>query len=363
MSTPVTTVSPEHFAEWRSPRRGLTNPQILSNDVWAWLVNSRIDAYRANEHFDGPSSFDAGPCWCFDRFGQTQTRLPDGRLVFVGGEHEDYYDPDFYIYNDVVVVAETGEISIYGYPVDLFPPTDFHTATLLDNTLILIGNLSYGANRRSGQTQVLRLDLETWEISIVATEGDMPGWIHEHTAALATTGNEILVTGGKIDRCDGGELIENIDDWSLDIRTWYWTRLTRRPWTRFQLYREDKSQNHLWEMRQLLWSREVRWHDTEEQAKKLTEALDALPDLDLLTTLYAPDIATEIIGKDPEEYDTYRIRIDDVIVRYTEDRLAIQVTVEGIVSSNILDQLKRDVVQKLSVLENTPITCVMISPQ
>jgi len=28
-----------------------------------------------------------------------RNQLPDGRLVSVGGEHEDYYDPDFCIYN------------------------------------------------------------------------------------------------------------------------------------------------------------------------------------------------------------------------------------------------------------------------
>jgi hypothetical protein len=31
------------------------------------------------------------------------TLLPDGRAIQIGGEHEDYYDPDFCIYNDVFV--------------------------------------------------------------------------------------------------------------------------------------------------------------------------------------------------------------------------------------------------------------------
>ena len=75
----------------------------MNNPVWEWLVRCRVSAYWANEEFNGPSSFEAGPCWCFRRFGQSKTELPDGRVVLIGGEHEDSYDPDFYIYNDVVV--------------------------------------------------------------------------------------------------------------------------------------------------------------------------------------------------------------------------------------------------------------------
>ena len=44
-----------------------------------------------------------GPYWSWDRFGRTSTTLPDGRIVHIAGEHEDYYDNDFCIYNDVVV--------------------------------------------------------------------------------------------------------------------------------------------------------------------------------------------------------------------------------------------------------------------
>ena len=72
----------------------------------------------------GDSAFDSGPGWCFERFGQSSNELPDGWVVLIAGEHEDYYDPDFFIYNDVVVKHLDGRIDIYGYPRELFPPTD-----------------------------------------------------------------------------------------------------------------------------------------------------------------------------------------------------------------------------------------------
>ena len=158
-------VTTELFEKWRSPVRGANNPDRMDNLVWEWLVETRLSAYQANELMNGPSSMQAGPCWCFDRYGQSSTELPDRRVVLIGGEHEDYYDPDFYIYNDVVLIAKDGWAEIYGYPLDAFPATDFHSATLIDGAILLIGNLSYPDDRRAGYTQVRRLDLETLGIT------------------------------------------------------------------------------------------------------------------------------------------------------------------------------------------------------
>ena len=77
------------------------------------------------KRFDPAAGYPAAPGWCADRFGQSLTLLPDGRAVQVGGEHEDHYDPDFCIYNDVFVHGPDGDLAIYGYPADVFPPSDF----------------------------------------------------------------------------------------------------------------------------------------------------------------------------------------------------------------------------------------------
>lgn len=114
------------FSEWRSPRFGESNPTCFDNVVWEWLIRSRISAYEATEEIKGPSPSDSGPTWCFERFGQSKTITPDGRTLYVGGEHKDHYDPDFYIYHDVVVMNPDDKIQIYGYPHNIFPQTDFH---------------------------------------------------------------------------------------------------------------------------------------------------------------------------------------------------------------------------------------------
>lgn len=142
---------------WRSPREVVDSPTLLDNPLWHWLVRTRHSAYSANKTFDGPSPFEAGPMWCFDRFGQSETTLPDGSVIHIGGEHEDYYDPDFFIYNDVTVVGPDGSIEIRGYGREVFPPTDFHSATLAGNAIVIIGCLGHPKQRVAERTPVFRL--------------------------------------------------------------------------------------------------------------------------------------------------------------------------------------------------------------
>ena len=232
-------VTRELFLKWRSPRFGSANPERMNNPVWEWQVRSKINAYEATQRKRGPSALDAGPGWCFVRFGQSSTQLPDGRTVFIAGEHEDFYDPDFYIYNDVVVQHPDGNLDIYGYPRAEFPPTDFHSATLVSNRIVLIGRLGYPEERRPRRTPVMLLDLKTFAITEAKTSGSPPGWIHSHKATLSANGDSILVQGGKLERGEGMSLVENIDDWRLHLGDWRWERLTDRRWPCWEVRRKD----------------------------------------------------------------------------------------------------------------------------
>lgn len=355
-------ITTELFLEWRSPVRGTANPQSMTNPVWKWLVDSRLNAYQANELFHGPSSLGAGPCWCFDRFGQSRSSLPDGRTLLIAGEHEDHYDPDFFIYNDVVIVSPNGDVEIFGYPTDLFPPTDFHSATLADGQIVLVGNLGYPSDRRKGVTQVLTLELDHWRVRSVETEGVGPGWIHEHSARLESDGRSICISGGKVDRCNETSLVENIDDWRLSLADWKWERLTTRRWARFEVFREDKHPLHLWEMGQALWSKEVGWDDAQEQMQNLQVKLGSPPRLDILPLLYRPEVSHEELPNNPDEYGVHRIRAGGIVVRYVEDMFSVQVTVEGDLPADGIEQIRRDLIGKLQALEQAPIVSRVIPP-
>lgn len=83
----------------------------MDQPFWQAMIRSGIDAY-AGARLAGGTRDDC-PVWCAQRFGQSLTLLPDGRAIQIGGEHEDYYDSDFCIYNDVFVHHPDGRIEIF----------------------------------------------------------------------------------------------------------------------------------------------------------------------------------------------------------------------------------------------------------
>lgn len=217
-------VSREHYLAAKSRCFGQANPEILAEPFWHAMIRSRAGAYTARTTFDDTSSY-GEPVWCFQRFGRTLTALPDGRYVEVGGEHEDYYDPDFCIYNDVVVYGGNGAITLYGYPAEVFPPTDFHTATLVGDSIYLIGSLGYQGQRRVGETPVYRLSCATWAIERVQTSGRTPGWISRHVARYDLASHQIVIHGGKrsVANAVGAEAyVDNSETFTLDLNSLEW---------------------------------------------------------------------------------------------------------------------------------------------
>jgi hypothetical protein len=262
-------ISRELFDQQRRPRFGNANPERMQLAFWDWMIRgadppstsqpgiledvglmlregilkSVHGPWRARDHFHIPLNRAEGPIWTFDRMGRTCTKLADGRMLCVGGEHEDCYDPDFYIYNDVVAFHADGEFEVYGYPREVFPPTDFHTATPVTNRLILIGCLGYPDDRAPGVTPTYALDTATYRIEKIAASGEMPGWIFEHDAEFKHDQQVIVVKGGQqvVENRSGQQLIRrNVDDYELDVRTWAWRRVTHRNWRQFSIRQEDE---------------------------------------------------------------------------------------------------------------------------
>jgi len=223
------------------PRYGAANPERVENALWEHIIRNGWSGYSVRKQFgdarwphprsDGTSKYreqENGPVWSWDRMGRTSTTLSNGRVVHVAGEHEDFYDPDFCIFNDVDVEHPDGQIEIFGYPKEVFPPTDFHSATLVGDAIILIGSLGYMDLRRFGECQVFRLDTATWRMESVATSGEGLGWIAHH-AAEYDGGNSILVLGGRVQRAEAGngatqgiESIANDRLIELSLRTFAW---------------------------------------------------------------------------------------------------------------------------------------------
>jgi hypothetical protein len=317
-------ITREQFDQQRRPRFGNANPERMEVPFWEWMIRaddplpekgkgilgeyglmmregvlkSGYGPWRARDYFNIPLNREEGPIWTFERDGPTRTELPDGRIICIGGEHEDSYDPDFYIYNDVIVFDPDDQIEIYGYPKEIFPPTDFHTATLFGNRIILIGCLGYHPDRISSFTPVYILDLETYRIDKRETSGQIPGWIYQHYAELDPDRQIIRLSGGTVfeDR-DGEKLYRpNFEDFELDLQTWKWTQITQRNWQLFTIRQEDG-----------------KWFDHEIRLE--IEAL--LPNNEDVTLLPS------------EDWRTTRLEIQGVAIIITNEFHEIQIVIEG----------------------------------
>lgn len=221
----VELVSRKEFMAGRKVRFGQYNPELADVPFWNMMIRKGWSAYAADEHY-GTNLFRSGPTWCFERYGMSQTLVYDKFVVYVGGEHEDSYDPNFQIYNDVIVRSLGGEVWVYTYSRDVFPPTDFHTATYIknshssvDESLILIGGLGYKDERQWWHTPVYQLSLRNLSIMKLDIRGPEPGWIWNHTAILE--GGVIHIHSGKR-LTDNGKTLKNNREARLDILSQTW---------------------------------------------------------------------------------------------------------------------------------------------
>lgn len=223
---PLLDISKDQFLEHRLAHSGTSNPEEITAPFWEAMIRAGVNAYQGAQMF-GAEHWTPGapghPIWCAQRFGQSLTRLPDGRIIQIGGEHEDSYDPDFCIYNDVFIHHPNGKIQIFCYPQDVFPPTDFHSATLVGKHIYVIGSLGYQEARLFGETQVLRLDTDTLQFERLYPTGTGPGWISRHRARLVCA-HLIRITGGNVSSYDGRKesYLRNDKTFVLDIQNLVW---------------------------------------------------------------------------------------------------------------------------------------------
>ncbi|MEP7066909.1 MAG: hypothetical protein ABI889_12810 [Gemmatimonadota bacterium] len=349
------------FAEWRAPRFGTSNPDCLTNPVWNWLVRSERSAYAASQHFGFAAGENREPGWSFARFGMSTTALTDGRTIHIAGEHEDAYDPDFHIYNDVIVRNADGSIEILGYPREVFPPTDFHSATVLRDRIIIVGSLGYPADRAAETTQVAELDLGTFSIALRPTSGAPPGWIHRHSAVLDR--NSIVVSGGLVATGDRARALrDNGDDWRLDLASWRWKRLTDRRWRQWQLTRADGHMNQLFRLRSLSRFHGRRWAPEHRESMEamiegeraaVRAAYGGDPDLASYGTLYVPPVAHDVLPARDDELGVHRIRVSGIVVRYVESPMSLKLVIEGALPEATTATLVEDLRHKLSLVERT----------
>ena len=223
-------VSEEEYQAQKFRVFGGSNPELCNRAFWYNMLRCNAGAWTARRHFNDTEYSRGEPIWCYERFGKSITPLGNGEYIEIAGEHEDSYDPDFCIYNDVFHHKGKGVVHIYEYPESIFPPTDFHTATLVNKCIYIIGNLGYPKDRYSGFTPVFRLNIETFVMEKVETTGKNPGWIYKHSAMLVESETIKIEGGTVVDIEENGETHRiNKSIFELNLKNFEWSAHERPP--------------------------------------------------------------------------------------------------------------------------------------
>ncbi|KAK8085284.1 hypothetical protein PG997_006555 [Apiospora hydei] len=248
---PLKNLTEQEYTDGHAARFGKSNPEIVDVPFWSAMFAAQEDprllearSRELDREGEGGGEDEEQvsrtcrrrlPTWTFTkRFGQTMTQLPDGRLVFIGGEYDDYYDPDFHVYNDVCVYDENSTslsdancFVVYCYPRDVFPPTDSHTATLVPGTsdIYVIGCMGYPDQRRPGETPVYRLDTRDFSMHPVETSGRSRAGsdgtaIRVWGKKRRSFGSQICVEGDE----KQGDIVDFEGEYLLHLETGRWSR-------------------------------------------------------------------------------------------------------------------------------------------
>ncbi|WP_165220549.1 hypothetical protein [Aquisphaera insulae] len=350
------------FQAQRTRRFGVANPERMRLAFWERMVRD-AEAARADEeaeietpgagrwrtpydvrcHFGLDGDYSVGPIWCFDRMGMSRTELADGRTIYITKKHKDYYDPDFCIYNDVVILRPGGSVEIYGYPEDLFPPTDFHTATLVGGRLILIGRVGYNGKRHPGTTPVFALDVSRYRIEPMSSRGEVPGWIFGHEAEFDPARGAIVIRGGEVEAPAPDDpskrvIRRNFDEYAYHMDAAIWERLTTKGWRHFSI--------------RLPRRKRFSFSDRPDLMRELMRSIhpDRDPAEDIFTYIEVAAIMPETIAYQAASLDPHqgaRITVDGVPVSIGNDAGGIEIIVEGDLGGDGAEALAREILRRV----------------
>lgn len=87
------------------------------------------------------------------------------------------------------------------------------------------------------------------------------------------------------------------------------------------------------------------------EMQRLEAHIGRTPDLDLIPFLYCPDDSITQLPQDEDQYNVFRVLVDGVVVRFTEESHLVRAVVEGRLSQERLRALQESVRNKLSAAE------------
>jgi hypothetical protein len=164
----------------------------------------------------------------------------DGRVVYLGGDHEDSYDPDFCIYNDVVVFGPKTELRCMDIQKRFSCRSTF-TRPLSSATES--SSLVVWATQTLAAWAIHRYMSLTCQVFALPRSRPRGRCQAGSSSTVRNSNREVLssIRGGELieERGGGQRYRRNVEDYALDVGSGVWRRLTNRNWRQFSIRQED----------------------------------------------------------------------------------------------------------------------------
>jgi hypothetical protein len=85
----------------------------------------------------------------------------------------------------------------------------------------------------------------------------------------------------------------------------------------------------------------------------LEQGIGRVPDLELFTRRFRPSVPHVVLPEREGEHEIHRNEVQGVVVRYVNDGLSVQMTVEGELPAPVVEQLARELQVTMAKLENS----------
>ena len=177
-------------------------------------------------------------------------------------ETQDYYFPEFKIYNDVYIKFFDGMYELWNYPEEQFPPVYEHSTLYNEHThqFYIIGGLGSGDRQCKNITEIYALDLETKDIQKIEASGESPPCLHSHKVKIWNH-DLIEMRDGYI--LHKGIAIKNVYVWYFNLKTKTWLKQESEKYQHWIIQSDQREELFLKISQDILKMEEEKFYSAE----------------------------------------------------------------------------------------------------
>lgn len=279
--------------------------QLCKEEFLYWLIQCDVlFSYEIKDYFQQKQFHIEEPLWTPPHLRLNQSRQSIFKKhifnIAIGGntaatdwkeyDYNDYYNPDFKIYNDVTIRHFDSKYELWNYPEEQFPPVYAHD-TVHDKNIDFVyitGGLGSGDRQRKNITEIYQLNLETKDIEHIEALGDSPPCLHNHHTKMW---NDDLIEMRDGDILKNGKAIKNLYVWYFNLKTKTWLKKDQEIYQHWLITSSNSDGLFLDISKEILKMEDEKNYSVElieERKQDIFKFYGYIPDYKIYLNLYRP---------------------------------------------------------------------------